>query len=90
MQEYYDAGHSVRECARAFGFSPTSWHSARQRGDIEARRAAMPIAELLVPGRDRSRINGVSNDNRLENLRLLCPNCHAGVEDEAAGRSATG
>jgi 5-methylcytosine-specific restriction endonuclease McrA len=21
--------------------------------------------------------NGDSNDNRLENLRLLCPNCHA-------------
>ena len=22
-------------------------------------------------------INGIRNDNRLENLRLLCPNCHA-------------
>jgi len=22
-------------------------------------------------------INGVANDNRLENLELLCPNCHA-------------
>jgi predicted HNH restriction endonuclease len=22
-------------------------------------------------------INGEHNDNRLENLRLLCPNCHA-------------
>lgn len=22
-------------------------------------------------------INGVNNDNRIENLRLLCPNCHA-------------
>lgn len=22
-------------------------------------------------------INGVSNDNRLENLRILCPNCHS-------------
>lgn len=22
-------------------------------------------------------INGVNNDNRLENLRFLCPNCHA-------------
>jgi len=22
-------------------------------------------------------INGISNDNRLENLRILCPNCHA-------------
>ena len=25
-------------------------------------------------------INGVNNDNRLENLRLLCPNCHALTE----------
>ena len=22
-------------------------------------------------------INGINNDNRIENLRLLCPNCHA-------------
>jgi hypothetical protein len=22
-------------------------------------------------------INGINNDNRLENLRLLCPNCHS-------------
>ncbi|MGC9992491.1 MAG: HNH endonuclease [Candidatus Cybelea sp.] len=22
-------------------------------------------------------INGVRNDNRLENLRMLCPNCHS-------------
>ncbi|MFH0852279.1 MAG: HNH endonuclease signature motif containing protein [bacterium] len=22
-------------------------------------------------------INGISNDNRLENLRILCPNCHS-------------
>lgn len=25
-------------------------------------------------------INGVNNDNRLENLRWLCPNCHAITE----------
>ena len=25
-------------------------------------------------------INGTSNDNRLENLRLLCPNCHSQTE----------
>jgi 5-methylcytosine-specific restriction endonuclease McrA len=22
-------------------------------------------------------INGVNNDNRIENLRILCPNCHS-------------
>lgn len=30
-------------------------------------------------------INGVSNDNRIENLRVLCPNCHSQT-DAFAGR----
>lgn len=25
-------------------------------------------------------INGISNDNRLENIQLLCPNCHSQTE----------
>lgn len=33
-------------------------------------------------------INGKHNDNRLENLRLLCPNCHSQT-DNYAGKSAT-
>ena len=28
-------------------------------------------------------INGVKNDNRLENLQLLCPNCHSQTENYA-------
>jgi hypothetical protein len=28
-------------------------------------------------------INGINNDNRLENLRLLCPNCHSQTETYA-------
>lgn len=31
-------------------------------------------------------INGVSNDNRLENLRLLCPNCHSQTDTYCRGR----
>lgn len=31
-------------------------------------------------------INGISNDNRLENLRLLCPNCHSQT-DNFAGKN---
>jgi hypothetical protein len=32
-------------------------------------------------------INGVHNDNRLENLRIVCPNCNAGL-DTFAGRNS--
>lgn len=32
-------------------------------------------------------INGVRNDQRLENLRLLCPNCHS-LTETYAGRNA--
>lgn len=31
-------------------------------------------------------INGISNDHRLENLRLVCPNCHSQTET-FAGRN---
>lgn len=31
-------------------------------------------------------INGISNDNRIENLRILCPHCHSQTETYA-GRS---
>lgn len=26
-------------------------------------------------------VNGISNDNRIENLRFLCPNCHSQTEN---------
>ena len=31
-------------------------------------------------------INGIHNDNRIENLRIVCPNCNAGL-DTFAGRN---
>ena len=30
-------------------------------------------------------INGVNNDNRIENLRILCPNCNATLETHCKG-----
>lgn len=32
-------------------------------------------------------INGINNDNRLENLRFLCPNCHSQTETYSGKRS---
>jgi 5-methylcytosine-specific restriction endonuclease McrA len=26
-------------------------------------------------------VNGISNDNRIENLKVLCPNCHAQTDN---------
>lgn len=31
-------------------------------------------------------INGVNNDNRLENLRIVCPNCNATLETHCRGK----
>ncbi|TGE21745.1 HNH endonuclease [Hymenobacter aquaticus] len=35
--------------------------------------------EQLIP-LELDHVNGINNDNRIENLRLLCPNCHALTE----------
>lgn len=34
-------------------------------------------------------INGIHNDNRLENLQLLCPNCHAKTDNYCSKNSKT-
>lgn len=33
-------------------------------------------------------INGINNDNRLENLRLVCPNCHSQTDTYGRGTRA--
>jgi predicted RNA-binding Zn-ribbon protein involved in translation (DUF1610 family) len=67
--------------------------STYSRGKVKARLLAaglkQPICELC--GQDEiwrgkrislilDHINGVSDDNRLENLRIVCPNCNATLE----------
>jgi hypothetical protein len=110
---YYDAGHSMTECRRRFGFTSKSWSDAIQRGVITPRPRLAPIESVLVAGKKRNRyhlknrllaeglkrghcelcglaqwrgndlsfelhhVNGDGLDNRLENLLLLCPNCHS-------------
>jgi 5-methylcytosine-specific restriction endonuclease McrA len=67
---------------------------APRTGAIRLRRALIEIgtpaacAQCGLPGEWRSapltlevdHINGRHNDNRPENLRLLCPNCHSQTE----------
>jgi DNA-binding CsgD family transcriptional regulator/5-methylcytosine-specific restriction endonuclease McrA len=113
VQRYYDAGHSVRDCIRAFGFAQDTWNAAKKRGAVVTRTQRTPDEKLFVAGQPRNRanlkrrmlvdglrpnrctvcgisdwlgqplsmalhhINGDRLDNRLENLELLCPNCHS-------------
>jgi DNA-binding transcriptional ArsR family regulator len=122
VQRFYDAGHSMRECCREFGFSKQAWYQAVDRGLVRPRAPVHPLANYLIVGRRVNRfhlkthlfnaglktncceacgitewlgrpltmalhhINGDSHDNRLENLQILCPNCHSQTEN-FAGRN---
>ena len=115
IQAFYDAGHSITECQRKFGFARETWNAARRRGVVRSRPQAMPVEVLLTGKRNRTHVksrlisagllddagcaecgiaewlgeplilelhhvNGDGKDNRLENLQLLCPNCHSQTE----------
>jgi len=113
VQAAIEEGLSMRECMRRFGFSRDAWGKAVKRGDIVPNEWVTPLEDLLVAGPLRRRshikgrllraglkenrceecgitdwrgrpltmalhhINGDGTDNRLVNLVLLCPNCHA-------------
>jgi transposase-like protein len=113
VQEFYDAGNSISDCVREFGFNRATFNAARIRGDVITRSRAAPVEVIFAEGVPRNRghlkqrlrqagllptacehcglsewrgqplmlqlhhINGDSNDHRLENLALICPNCHA-------------
>lgn len=122
IREYYETGHSMRECQAKYGFSSAAWSEAVRRGDIEPRPRAEAHERLFTKGVKRNRyhlkrrllveglkepvcencgitewrgrllslelhhINGDGTDNRLENLSLLCPNCHS-LTDNWGGRA---
>lgn len=118
VQRYYDEGHTYRECRIRFGFSAGSWHKAKRRGKIRPRDQKRPIERVPLEAKSRTNlknrllqagilrnrcdicgisrwrgralsiqidhINGIRNDHRLENLRMLCPNCHSQTETFAS------
>src|SRR3954454_3624729 len=57
VQRYYDAGHSVSECQRRFGFARQAWANAVRRGAVVPRPQAAPLDELLQLGTRRGRWN---------------------------------
>jgi 5-methylcytosine-specific restriction endonuclease McrA len=111
VQQYYDAGHTYRDCRRRFGFAAAAWTKAVRRGALIPRPARRALPELLDIGKDPGskkrrllqegiltnqcsecgldswlgealvvqldHVNGDNADWRLENLRMLCPNCHS-------------
>ena len=123
VQAAVDEGLSIRECCSRFGFARATMTQAVKRGAIVPREWITPIEKLLVAGRKRGRghvkarllneglkqnrcetcgitewrgkplnmelhhVNGDGSDNRLENLQLLCGNCHSQT-DNWGGRGA--
>ena len=54
IQNDYDLGLTVRQCAEKYGFSMCTWHKAMLRGDVVSRPRAMPIEVLLVDDRPQT------------------------------------
>jgi hypothetical protein len=55
VQTAVDAGASMRQCMKRFGFSRDAWGKAVKPGDIVPNDWVTPLESLLVAGRQRSR-----------------------------------
>ncbi len=88
-------GHTARPLAEVL-VEGSSYHRQHLKRRLLAERLKEPACELCGQGEEwRGRrmslildhINGVRDDNRLENLRIVCANCNATL-DTHCGRSA--
>lgn len=118
VQQYYDAGHTYRECLSHFGFSSCAWTDAVRRGALKAKARQLTVLRYIESGKTRwqvrkrlleegllhyacyecgisewlgrpialhlDHINGDGRDHRLENVRMLCANCHSQTDTFAA------
>jgi len=123
IQDYYNEGHSIKQCVRHFSISNGGICGARNRGEfitlpsvifdfstvlkrnttIDRKRLKKHLIKAgLLPHKCSNcgqepkwdnnplvmvldHINGINNDNRLENLRFLCPNCNSQTETFCRG-----
>ncbi len=128
VNEYYQQGHTYKECRAYFGFSARSWDLAVKRGDIQVRPKSKMDLDKIITGeisyasrthlRNRyiaegllrykcaicgisewqgkpislhlDHINGINDDDRLENVRLICPNCHSQTDSYAGKNVGSG
>jgi hypothetical protein len=84
IREFYEAGHTVRECRDRFGFSAGAWDSAVSRGDIAVRahpgpprlayttrKAVLALHEAGKPPIEIARELGISKGTVAYHLRRL-------------------
>ena len=55
VQQYYDEGHSVRDCMKVFGFSSWAWSGAVTRGLLIPRPGFKPLEEVFQANTRRGR-----------------------------------
>jgi hypothetical protein len=75
VRQLLEEGHAVKETARRLGITPPRSATTRELRFPLNKRCAR---------RARHHSNGDPHDNRLDNLKLLCPNCHSQTDTFAA------
>ena len=79
VQAFYDAGHSISDCVREFGLK----QRLEQAGLLPDACEECGLCEWRgrPPTLQLHHRNGDNLDNRVENLALLCANCHSQTEN---------